>query len=104
MGYLIPMNTLKRLNYNINPLFFMSFYKLFNKGYFPILVPPKVLTLGKNKAKKKNLSLKISYSYLGSHLAIPISRYLLGILGNLASSFRGEGVKDYRNFKKKAIS
>lgn len=28
---------------------------------------------------------------------------LLGILGNLASSFREEGVKDYRNFKKKAI-
>lgn len=103
MGYLIPMNTLKRLNYNINPLFFMSFYKLFNKGYFLILVPPKVLTLGKNNAKK-NLSLKISYSYLGSHLAIPISRYLLGILGNLASSFREEGVKDYRNFKKKTIS
>lgn len=81
----------------------MSFYKLFNKGYFLILVPPKVLTLGKNNAKK-NLSLKISYSYLGSHLAIPISHYLLGILGNLASSFREEGVKDYRNFKKKTIS
>ena len=81
----------------------MSFYKLLNKGYFLILVPPKVLTLGKNNAKK-NLSLKISYSYLGSHLAIPISRYLLGILGNLASSFREEGVKDYRNFKKKTIS
>lgn len=103
MGYLIPMNTLKRLNYNINPLFFMSFYKLFNKGYFLILVPPKVLTLGKNNAKKKSI-FKISYSYLGSHLAIPISRYLLGILGNLASSFREEGVKDYRNFKKKTIS
>ena len=73
MGYLIPMNTLKRLNYNINPLFFLSFYKLLNKGYFLILVPPKVLTLGKNNAKK-NLSLKISYSHLGSHLAIPISR------------------------------
>lgn len=55
MGYLIPMNTLKRLNYNINPLFFMSFYKLFNKGYFLILVPPKVLTLGKNNAKKKSI-------------------------------------------------
>ena len=74
MGYLIPMNTLKRLNYNINPLFFLSFYKLLNKGYFLILVPPKVLTLEKNNAKKKNLSLKISYSHLGSHLAIPIFR------------------------------
>lgn len=72
MGYLIPMNVLKRLNYNINPLFFLSFYKLLNKGYFLILVPPKVLTLEKNNAKK-NLFLKISYSHLGSHLAIPIS-------------------------------
>lgn len=53
MGYLIPMTTLKRLNYNINPLFFLSFYKLFNKGHFLILVPPKVLTLEKNNAKKK---------------------------------------------------
>ena len=81
MGYLIPMNTLKRLNYNINPLFFMSFYKLFNKGYFPILVPPKVLTLGKNKAKKKNLSLKISYSYLGSHLAMVATQRTITSLG-----------------------
>lgn len=101
MGYLIPMNTLKRLNYNINPLFFLSFYKLLNKGYFLILVPPKVLTLEKNNAKK-NLSLKISYSHLG--ITFGHSYFsLLGILGNLASSFREEGVKDYRNFKKKAI-
>lgn len=55
MGYLIPMTTLKRLNYNINTLFFLSFYKLFNKGYFLILVPPKVLTLEKNNAKKRSV-------------------------------------------------
>lgn len=67
------MKTLKRLNYNVSPLFFLSFYILINKGYFLILVAPKDMALEENHAN--NSILKISNSHFGSHKATAISSH-----------------------------
>lgn len=95
------MKTLNRVNYSIIPLFFLNRYMLTYKAYFLILFAPKDIALEENQAKNSIFKNKL-FSFWVIHGYCYFS--LLCIVGDLGSSFREEGMNDYINVKKKAIS